>query len=135
MRNGWSSAGCVFLVAAATSIGCSSARVVDHWDELELGMTKPEVTKLVGKPSSVAGPAETRAQVDSPLEAIIGGLIVSSILGWDISYERWEYGDFELFENILVPADTAFVVYFDRDGRVVKLRRPLSGAYAHNAGT
>ena len=60
---------------------------------------------------------------------IVGYPIAVTILdGW---YERWEYGQFEMFENLFGPSDKAFIVYFDHKGKVVKFRRPISGQHAN----
>ena len=78
----------------------------------------------------MSGPMKFRHDPNQSLVSeIVGYPIVATVFdGW---YERWAYGQFEMFENLLGPSDKAFIVYFDHRGKVVKFRRPISGHYAN----
>jgi len=100
-----------------------------NWSGLKVGMSKQEVIDLLGISPSRSEPIKfQRSPGESPLDTIVGTVIAGWLLdGW---YERWHYGEFEMFENLLVPSEEAFVVYFDSKGRVVRYRRPLTGRFA-----
>jgi hypothetical protein len=114
--------------------GCSTTpAVAQHWNQLKPGLTKQAVTNLIGTPRSIHAPIEVEPQPhDSWLKIAFEDAIIKSI--FDAWYERWEFGDFGMFDSLIQPADTAFIVYFDSGGRVVKLRRPVAGPYALNEG-
>jgi hypothetical protein len=92
-------------------------------------MTKNHVIDLLGEPRSQDEPLRVTWQSDqSFLENLAGAIIAKCVFdGW---YERWEYGEFGSFENLFSPSDKAFVVYFNREGKVVKSRRPTAGPYS-----
>lgn len=71
---------------------------IEKWKSLKIGMTKEEVISLVGSP---------------PFQKIVDGAI----------YEFWEY---EYHASLLSdgPHPKAYVIYFNKDGKVAKMREP-----------
>ena len=119
----------VFLLFIASGlVGCSGPRKIPrheaHWSELRTGMSKEEVVCLLGEPSSKSDPMEAEPNPDySPLENAVGSLFVKMI--FDSWFERWHYGESEMFESLLSPSDKAYVVYFGSSGKVVSFRKPI----------
>src|SRR5437660_9407098 len=113
----WSVVG--FLIATS---GCSSfhaaQRCDERWSRLHEGMSKIEVTEVLGKPQAISGPLEVQSNPsNSAIENVVGGMVLKAAFdGW---FERWEYGHFGLMENFLTPSERAFIVYFGSDGKVV----------------
>ena len=115
----------MMLLVSVFLIGCSAPRYAANWDQLKMGMTKAEVINLLGKPMAESEPLKLESAADKfSLRAGAELIIAKSLFdGW---YERWGYGQFEMFDNLMLPSNKAYVVYFNRTGKVVKLRCPLS---------
>jgi hypothetical protein len=95
-------------------LGCGAPPYASNWDELRPGMTRSQVTDLLGEPTG-------RTQIERP-----GGALVR---------ERWQYGEGSTSTSAgtglgLTPPQDVFVVTFGADRRVKEFRRPLVGRYA-----
>ncbi|MCH2144591.1 MAG: outer membrane protein assembly factor BamE [Phycisphaerales bacterium] len=97
------------LLALGLLASCTTERI-DHFSDIELGMSRAEVRDLIGDPSSTY---ERESGPD-------GGLL---------RLERWQYGDNlsslatgAVFSQF--PTTNVWVVYFDESGRVVELGTP-----------
>jgi len=116
--------------------GCKSIpRHEANWTSVEVGMTKEQVLELLGEPMGKSVPEEETGSggESDPTRAAAAG-IAGLILGDD---DYWEYFSIEtkglseeeiaakLFEHIFSPLDQSYVVYFDQNGKVNKLRLPL----------
>jgi len=95
----------LFLLAAC------EAQHETNWSHLQQGMSKDEVTQLLGEPSS---------RVDARRQ---GNDIV-------VAFDRWQYGDnlSTIATGVVFPGeapDRVWAVYFDEDGRVIDFRQPI----------
>jgi hypothetical protein len=92
-------------------------------------MTKDHVIHLLGEPTYRVGPVRVTLEPDPSVLETVAGVIVAKWLfgGW---HEKWEYGECEMLEGLFSPSYKAFVVYFNREGKVVKSRRPTAGPYS-----
>ena len=119
----------IIAIACVCLAGCATVRCQPkystNWSKLEVGLTKEAVVALLGEPSSCADSIQVDPQQDqSVIETLAGTVIVRTLFdGW---FERWHYGQFEMFDNFLQPSDKAYVVYFNGQGTVVKFRQPLA---------
>lgn len=82
-----------------------------NWGNLKQGMSKDEVSQLLGEPSS---------RVDARRQ---GNDIV-------VAFDRWQYGDnlSTLATGVVFPGeapDRVWAVYFDEEGRVIDFRPPV----------
>jgi hypothetical protein len=80
------------------------------WSHLRVGMTKQEVSELLGE-----APSRSQGQLD-----------LASPPGSVEALDFWEYGHASAMLAPF-PDDRAHVVYFGRDGRVLKFRAPAEG--------
>ena len=123
-----------FLGIILAITGCASqqqpAKYATNWDKLKIGMNKDEVVELLGEPPSKSLPRFDENKSWLWLDNVLGVILLDILFDIEIGIERWEYGKFELLENLLKPSDKAFVVYFDFVGTVIHFRRPLTGSYA-----
>jgi hypothetical protein len=112
-------------------MGCQSGppKHVQNWDQLQVGMTRDEVTGFLGTPNLRVGPAqvseEELAEVQDQLEGLppeIGPMLDFLV------FERWEYGRIELSDGILAPSGHTHILYFDRQGQLACWREPPEGA-------
>ena len=95
------------------------------WDRLHVGMTQKEVFDSLGEPTSKVGPVQWQSNQGKPIgrdEKIAQEATADAL---DIRMERWHYGG-GVLESIAGPPPDAFVIYFDSEKRVSKLRRPLN---------
>ena len=118
----------LFLIITGL-LGCSGSRKIPqyqaNWSKLRTGMSKEEVVCLLGESMSKSEPIKPEPNPDSsPLNDAIGTIFARTI--FDSWFERWHYGEFEMFDNLLSPSDKAYVVYFGGSQRVVSFRRPIS---------
>lgn len=112
---------CLGLVMVLLVGGCATTppKYQCNWNQVQVGMTKDQVGKLLGDSSVKVGPTEFKAQSGSDsLGELLGAWV------FDLQYERWDYGEGGL-DYILAPSPKAYVVYFDREGQVVKFRGPV----------
>jgi hypothetical protein len=79
------------------------------WQQLRLGMTKAEVTQLLGEAPRRAGPTLVRTVADGREQVLP---------------EFWEYGFVAPFAAP-DPDPRAHVVYFGQDGKVISITTPL----------
>ncbi|MEN6452502.1 MAG: hypothetical protein ABFC96_18590, partial [Thermoguttaceae bacterium] len=109
-------------------------RVTAYWSCVEIGMSEADVRNLLGEPPVMAAPwtlttDKTAAAASSQSAAT----------------RRWEYWEYDpeatllwrvthlddaFFGPLFGPSDRSFVVFFDDDGKVKRLRVPLTGPYA-----
>lgn len=126
----------MFVLVLVT--GCASSdkmpKYVTNWESLRTGMSKKQVRELLGRPAyrgeyigSEMGrplpkdmPMSDKSGLKSDLEEVFG------------KPELWQYGRFNLFElpGLFDASDEAFAVYFSRQGRVIRWRRPTRGDFA-----
>ena len=117
-------------------------RHVRNWPYVKVGMTKSEVVRLLGEPTTRRGPAKVEGPGDSqPTIAAVAGLGAAIFGGLD-EYFAWESApkDFDKlsdkekveksFSSLFGPSDESFVVYFDMQGRVKKFIPPKAGLYS-----
>lgn len=103
------------LAAAALALaGCEAPQYESNWPRLKVGMTRPEVEGLLGRPSSVHAP---RKPTPKP-----GDTVAPAPQG-----ERWQYGDtLSSFATGAVFPDEAderaWCVFFSPDGKVIAFR-------------
>ncbi len=111
-----------FMFAVSLLAGCAP-RYAANWEELRVGMSKPEVTRILGQPRS-RWPSEQFQEEWSNVE-----------FG---KSERWVYGKKGFLglnawnDQVLwfwTDPDT-FIVVFGRKGRVSKYDRPEQGRFA-----
>ena len=120
-----------FLVLLALA-GCATPTYVRNWREVEFGMTRSEVRALLGEPHSISAAlnVKPKLEVDSanvPPENVSRALgdLVQAL--FDCSHEKWVYGE----NSVAGTPEEVFVVYFDKNGKVVAYRRPTKGRYHH----
>jgi hypothetical protein len=99
---------CVLVGVALCA--CGAPRYQGNWSRLEEGMTREQVTALLGEPESVYKPLS-----DGGVSMVFSG-----------TRERWHYGLNDwLFEGQLAAPRNAYVVWF-RLGKVVESREPIA---------
>ena len=126
----------VLMSPAIFCVACSTLpSVAEHWSELKPGMTKGVVVGLIGEPASTSPRWEPEVDSEDPPSLATFLETVFCRAMFDAGYERWEYGDFGPLDNFFRPSDEAFLVYFDENGRIVKSRRPVTGAYTLRDGS
>ncbi len=107
-------AACAAAVLALALAGCETPQYETNWSRLTVGMTRPEVEGLLGRPSSVHAP---RKPTPKP-----GDTVAPAPQG-----ERWQYGDtLSSFATGAVFPDEAderaWCVLFGPDGKVTSYR-------------
>ncbi len=107
-------AACAAAVLALALAGCETPQYETNWSRLKVGMTRPEVEGLLGRPSSVHAP---RKPTPKP-----GDTVAPAPQG-----ERWQYGDtLSSFATGAVFPDEAderaWCVLFGPDGKVTSYR-------------
>ena len=124
----------LIVLIALLAVGCTP-RYVPNWSKLQIGMDRLEVYELLGRPTT------RRGQVHFPPATrpgdLAGLMFGAALLGTD---EWWAYGpekpfDFGALDNILWPSSQAYVVYFNRNLRVIGWRAPEAKATAPAATT
>ena len=118
--------------------GCSSTPLyVTNWNSVKIGMSKEQVLELLDEPNGKSVPQEDSWSGEGesdPTRAAAAG--IAGVIYGD-SDEWWEYFSIDikglseeeiaakLFKLIFSPLDESFVVYFNQNGKVKKLRPPL----------
>ena len=106
--------------------GCASlgfkAKYEKNWPQIKTGMTKNEVEQILGKPDSIISEYKHDEE-----QNVIALAIANTIFdGW---FEKWCYGKSSILTTYLVipfgPPGNIYVVYFDKNGEVVGLRKPV----------
>ena len=131
----------IVTILMLLALGCERSnlpRFVANWDSVEIGMSKEQVISLLGEPIGKHGPAKVEIEHDGDSEPAIAAAGGLAGMFFDSLYEYWEYDSInreelsqeqaveELVESLFGPSDESFVVYFDENGKVKKLRRPLN---------
>ena len=101
------------LAALATCLAlaaCDAPRYETNWNRLQTGMTREQVTELLGEPSSRHRP---KYSDEERLRAATGGVTLTA--------ERWQYGDTlsSFATGALMPNEAderAWCVFFGPDG-------------------
>jgi hypothetical protein len=113
-RGGWCAGRDGRAVAALTAClalaACDAPRYETNWNRLQTGMTREQVTELLGEPSSRHRPKYSE---DERLRAATGGVTLTA--------ERWQYGDTlsSFATGALMPNEAderAWCVFFGPDG-------------------
>jgi outer membrane protein assembly factor BamE (lipoprotein component of BamABCDE complex) len=108
------------LLAGCAALGIKP-KYIQNWPTIKSGMTKIEVEKAIGKPDSIVSEFEYDEN-----QSFIGKAIVNTLFdGW---HEKWCYGKSSIVTNIFLipfgPPGNIYIVYFDKNGKVVGLRCP-----------
>ncbi len=100
-----------------------------NWSKLKIGMSKQEVIEIIGKSYSRSIPKKfyTGGNIPDPnLPRFMAKKLPNEQFFYNFRYEVWQYRKFDLFNNLRFPSDNAYVIYFDKDGKVASFREPLS---------
>jgi hypothetical protein len=106
------------LATAALMLACDAPRYENNWNRVQTGMTREQVTELLGEPSSRHRPKYSE---EERLQAATTGTAVVA--------ERWQYGDTlsSFATGALMPNEAderAWCVFFGPDGTVTERRAP-----------
>ena len=106
------------LATAALMLACDAPRYENNWNRVQTGMTREQVTELLGEPSSRHRPKYSE---EERLQAATTGTAVVA--------ERWQYGDTlsSFATGALMPNEAderAWCVFFGPDGTVTDRRTP-----------
>ena len=98
------------LATAALMLACDAPRYENNWNRVQTGMTREQVTELLGEPSSRHRPKYSE---EERLQAATTGTAVVA--------ERWQYGDTlsSFATGALMPNEAderAWCVFFGPDG-------------------
>ncbi len=124
MKNKFKISFIIFILLSFT--GCTilgiQPRYIKNWPTIKKGMNKTEVEKTLGKPDSIVSEFNHDEGQSS-----IGKAIVNTLFdGW---YEKWCYGKSSIISNFFLipfgPPGNIYVVYFDKNGNVIGLRKPM----------
>ena len=126
-----------FLALVIILPGCSVSEKTPqyeaNWSRLKVGMSKEEVIELLGESPSRSIPGSTDSIenfitfiTDANLPEPIAQELADDNFFDNFRYEHWHYGKFGFLENLIVPSDNAYVVYFNKDGQLVSFREPLT---------
>ena len=87
-----------------------------NWDKAQLGMKQNEIKEILGTPDKITNQSRTKGRdfAGKVIAPILDGLIFGF---WA---ERWEYGG----HGLLLASDKAYIVYFDRHGKLIDCREP-----------
>jgi hypothetical protein len=95
----------LILLGLLCCAGCATTpagppKYVLNWDQLRPGMTKHQVIALLGDPPVQSGPMTSGST--QPATGLVDAVVLALFIEvFDGRYERWEYGEFNPFENIL----------------------------------
>lgn len=122
------------LYAAFVAPSIARRRFEAGWSKVSVGMSRTEVVALLGKPLAVF-------QATPPQPATLDNWIIVAWLSHDL--EEWAYGRRRLvafeptfpyvslaFDRLFGPTPDDWVIYFSKDGRVVKRERPDAPAHS-----
>ncbi len=107
----------ILIVALLAFTGCATPRYVTNWQEVKVGMSTLEVKDLLGTPTFQSVVSQEVAK--SPFGSRIFGPYHKR---WDYWKRGWSWLD---LDGMFGPRADAFVVYFDSEGEVVRLRLPI----------
>lgn len=126
-------------------LGCDSKELsVSQWHLINREMTKAEILSVIGDPDGECAPAVsegiTNGSSEPTLTEVAAFGVGSAMFGTPQEY--WEYYPPRKADqhreqsqedaikaaigSLFGPADESYVVYFNSDGTVAKLRRPLA---------
>jgi hypothetical protein len=127
-------AGIALLVA-----GCGNPnkvpKYIANFEQVRPGMSKSQVSKLLGLPALVSTypDSQVRVAVPNPDDAWSG--LRQDVDAIFADGELWQYGKYSLGDlaeppELLGGSPKSFAVWFDVRGHVVRARKPLLGPYA-----
>lgn len=128
-----------FVVLALMATGCASSgkppKYVTNWDQIKPGMSKSQVSKLLGLPHLVSTQPDARVHVSVPDPNDAWSGFRQDVDAVFSDGELWQYGKYRLSDyeeppELLSGSPRSFQVFFDSHGKVTHYRRPVDGPYA-----
>lgn len=105
-------------LTTALLFACDAPRYENNWNRVQTGMTREQVTELLGEPSSRHRPKYSEEE-----------RLQAATTGTPVVAERWQYGDTlsSFATGALMPNEAderAWCVFFGPDGTVTDRRAP-----------
>ncbi len=130
-------AGLALLAAGCASSG-KPPKYVTNFNKVHPGMTKSQVSKLLGMPTLASTRSDDQVHVNVPDPQDPWAAFRQDVEGVFSNGELWQYGKFGLRDwqeppELMDGSPKAFRIYFDNHGKVTRARTPAEGPYASPA--